>query len=99
MQADKHLELLGHTVRDKVTGYTGIVQGINFELYGCIQADVRPNSLDKDGKIDSGFWFDLNRLELISKEPILTPPNFKYGHIAQGNQGCDIKTKPESRSV
>ena len=43
----KHLDLLGHKVKDKVSDYTGVVISISFDLYGCIQADVRPITLNK----------------------------------------------------
>jgi len=46
----KHLSLLGLKVKDKVTGYTGVVASIGFDLYGCVQAIVNPG-MDKDGKL------------------------------------------------
>ena len=45
----KHLDLLGMQVRDQVTGYSGVVTSVCFDLYGCIQAVVHPGT-DKDGK-------------------------------------------------
>ena len=89
MEAIKHLDLLGHIVKDKVTGFEGIVASVDFQLYGCIQADVRPNKLTNDGKIADGFWFDINRLTVVSKKPVVDPPEFRYGHQAEGKQGCD----------
>ena len=45
----EHLEMLGYRVRDKVTGYEGVVTTIGFDLYGCIQATINPG-VGKDGK-------------------------------------------------
>ena len=42
MLIKKHLDLLGHKVKDKVSGFQGVVISMSFDLYGCIQADVRP---------------------------------------------------------
>jgi len=44
-----HLSLLGKEVEDVVTGMSGIVASVSFDLYGCIQAIINPG-LDKDGK-------------------------------------------------
>jgi len=42
MLIKKHLDLLGHKVKDKVSDFQGVVISMSFDLYGCIQADVRP---------------------------------------------------------
>lgn len=39
---NKHFKLLGMEVKDKVTGFKGVVSTITFDLYGCIQAGVTP---------------------------------------------------------
>src|SRR5256885_6644880 len=59
----KHLELLGYQVRDVVSGFTGVVTSISFDLYGCVQGLVTPPVIEKEGKKsgDSG-WFDTKRL-------------------------------------
>jgi hypothetical protein len=82
----QHLALLGHKVKDRVTGLSGIVTSVGFDLYGCIQAIVNPG-LDKDGKQQDSHYFDVNRLEVLSTEPVMTPPNFNYGPIAEGEKG------------
>lgn len=52
----KHLDLLGYKVKDKVSDYEGVVISMSFDLYGCVQADVRPTTLDEKGQIQSGVW-------------------------------------------
>ncbi len=60
---NKHIEMLGKTASDRVTGFRGVVTSVSFDLYGCIQAALNP-PLDKDGKLVDGRWFDVNRLEV-----------------------------------
>ena len=36
------LKLLGLKVKDKVTGFTGIITSVSFDLYGCIQVIITP---------------------------------------------------------
>jgi hypothetical protein len=82
----EHLKLLGLPVKDRVTGCTGIVASIGFDLYGCIQAIVNPGK-DKDGKLQESIWFDVARLEVTDTTPVMAPPNFKFGKQAEGRQG------------
>lgn len=87
MNVKKHLDLLGHEVEDKVSDFKGVVISMSFDLYGCIQADVRPTKLDKDGKTVNGQWFDVSRLTVTSKKPLMEQPNFDYGIVAEGKKG------------
>lgn len=79
LNVQKHLALLGHRVKDKVTGFEGVISSISFDLYGCIQAIVSPAGLDKDGKIAESHWFDVGRLIVLTEEPIMDPPNYFFG--------------------
>lgn len=53
--------MLGLTVKDRITGFTGIVTGYVEYLTGCNQALVVPPM--KDGKLPASEWFDVQRLE------------------------------------
>lgn len=90
LNIQKWIGLLGLKVKDKVTGMEGIVASICFDLYGCIQACVNPG-LDKEGKQKDQHWYDVNRLEVVSKKPIMNVPNYYTGPIAEGNQGAAEK--------
>lgn len=90
IQIQKHLELLGMPCKDKVTGMKGIITSIGFDLYGCVQAIVHPG-LSKEGELKETLWFDIGRLEIIGKEPVMDRPNFDYGHIAEGKKGPSEK--------
>ena len=84
----KHLDLLGMTVTDRVTGFSGAVVSVIFDLYGCIQALVHPG-LDQEGKIRSSEWFDVNRLKVTSETPVMERPRFDFEpeSIANGDKG------------
>jgi hypothetical protein len=55
---------LGTRVKDKVTGYTGIVIGRTEWLYGCRRYTVQSQEM-KDGKPVDGMGFDEDALEII----------------------------------
>ena len=66
---------LGCKVKDKITGFTGIVIGHVTYISGCNQCLVVP-PVDKDGKRRDGEWFDEQRLEVL-KAPVITLDNSK----------------------
>jgi len=75
-----HIDMLGHKVRCRVTGFTGVVTSISFDLYGCIQATVHPG-LGDDGKFGEVHWFDVSRLEFVkgkASKPVMDPPEFDW---------------------
>lgn len=82
----KHLDLLGKRVKDKVTGFKGVVASVSFDLYGCVQAIVNPG-MGRDGKPLDSHWFDVGRLEVLSDKPVMDPPNYDFGPQAEGKQG------------
>lgn len=75
MSAQKHIDFLGKTAKDKVTGFAGTVTGVSFDLYGCIQVVITP-SLSKDGKVEDGRWLDINRIEITSEKRVMPVPAF-----------------------
>ena len=93
---EKHIDLLGMRVQDRVTGFSGVVASICFDLYGCIQAIVNPG-MDKDGKMQEQHWFDVRRLKLTSRDPVIERPNYAHGYQAEGRQGA--AEKPNSQKV
>jgi hypothetical protein len=52
----------GDTVKDKVTGFTGVVTGVAEYLTGCRQCCVQPAA--KDGEFKAAHWFDDDRLSI-----------------------------------
>lgn len=88
MKVQEHLKLLGMKAEDKVSGFKGVVSSISFDLYGCIQAVIAP-TVDKDGKKGEGHWFDIQRLKIITKKPVMKQPDFNMinSPIANGKKG------------
>lgn len=82
----KHIELLGLKGKDKITGFSGIIDSICFDLYGCIQVSLKP-PMDNDGKIPDGFWFDVTRLDITSDKRAMDSPDFYKGYVAEGKKG------------
>jgi hypothetical protein len=68
------LKLLGKKVQDVVTGFEGIAESVTFDLYGCVQAIVRPRVDKKTGATREPLWFDVKRLKVLVEKPILSPP-------------------------
>ena len=64
---------LGSTVKDKITGFTGIVTGYVSYISGCNQALIIPRVGD-DGKLIEAEWLDEQRLDLLD-DPVITLDN------------------------
>lgn len=90
MNIEKHLELLGMEVEDKVTGLRGIVSSVSFDLYGCIQAIIT-QKVKEDGTVPDTRWFDVPRLKVINKKPVIDLPNFNIEYVAKGKKGSAEK--------
>ena len=58
---------LGMKVKDKITGFTGIVVSYSKHMNGCDRAWIQP-PVDKDGKNIDGAWFDVVTLEVINEK-------------------------------
>lgn len=90
MKIEKHLELLGRTATDKVTKFKGVISTLSFDLYGCIQVVLKPE-IDKDGKDIDGRWFDVSRLKLSTKKPVMPMPDFDSCYLIDGTKGPALK--------
>lgn len=87
-EAIKHLNLLGFKAKDKVTGFHGVVTSMSYDLYGCIQASLTPPVDKTDKEVKFGHWFDVSRLKILSKKPVIDVPDFTTDkQLAQGKKG------------
>jgi hypothetical protein len=86
---NKHFDLLGLAVQDRVTGLKGVVTSLSFDLYGCIQAAVTAPA--KDGKVDYGVWLDITRLKILNRNRVMDLPDFNQGYVAEGRKGASPK--------
>lgn len=89
MKALEHIDLLGMKVRDKATGFTGVVTTVSFDLYSCIQALVQPE-VNSEGNLPQSAWFDVNRFMVVGKCD-MDKPSFDHQDISNGDQGCAEK--------
>lgn len=93
---EKHLDLLGHKVEDRVTGLKGVVTTVTFDLYGCIQALVHSGIDKATGKPREQHWFDVARLRVTSTTRVMPRPDFLHtpATIAAGGKGPAEKPAP-----
>lgn len=87
------LNLLGCKATDKVTKFQGVIDGISFDLYGCVQACVRPGT-DNDGKPKEAYWFDVKRLDIGKR--VMDAPAFD--RVSYGKE-IGPASKPSQRAV
>jgi len=70
----------GSKIRDKISGFEGVVVAVGTWMAGCARVLVHPQTI-KDGRPADGQWFDLAQTEFV--ETLLpykeTPCVFKFG--------------------
>jgi len=77
---------LGSKVRDRVTGYTGIVIGQTSWLYGCRRYTVQSQEM-KDGKPVDAMSFDEDALETIEESKVVNPVKDTGGPQREPSRG------------
>lgn len=88
MKVNENLFLLGKKAEDRVTGFTGVVVSISFDLYGCIQALLNPGmKKDKDQELGQQTWFDVGRLKILSEERVMDLPYYLNQQDTTGQKG------------
>lgn len=65
---------LGHTVKDRITGATGVAIGYVQYLTGCHQMLVAPTTV-KDDAPPTSWWVDVQRVVLVPDTPVLVLDN------------------------
>lgn len=71
----------GQEVKDKITGFKGIVIGHCSYINGCEQYLVQPKSRKSDSKPD-GHWLDVDRLIIVGNKIIYIKE--------KKHDGCDL---------
>lgn len=64
---------LGDLVRDRVTGFEGVVTGMTNFLHGCTRVGVQGRALH-EGKVQDAQWFDLPQLEMVTPKVVPSGP-------------------------
>ena len=93
-----HLELLGHKAKDKVTGYSGVVTSVSFDLYGCAQAAITPlhDKTEKKDELAFGHWFDTKRIETFGSK-VMEAPVFDAPSLMTPQQSRDSVRGPADK--
>ena len=58
--------VLGSTVKDRITEFTGIVTCVTHWMTGCTRYGVLSTKLGKEGEVKGEQWFDEERLTNIA---------------------------------
>jgi hypothetical protein len=61
---------LGETLKDKITGFTGVAMGRTEYLTGCIQYGLLSRKLNDKGLVQDWHWFDEERVERVNTKII-----------------------------
>lgn len=72
---EQTIALLGTTMKDRVTGQSGMVASVSFDAYGCVQAWLT-GKVGKDGKAAESMWLDVKRLESVKGKRVMPQPRF-----------------------
>lgn len=54
----------GDRVRDRLSGFTGIVTGKHTFISGCAKVTIAPDEL-RDGKMQESQWVDVQFVEIV----------------------------------
>lgn len=57
----------GDTLKDRVTGFEGVVMVVAFYSTGCTHYGLLDKNLNKDGGMNDWLWLDESRLDLVEK--------------------------------
>ena len=87
-----HLKILGFKAEDIVTGFSGVISSVSFDLYGCVQAVIQP-AVDERGSVQDGRWFDTSRLKIIGKKPVMEIPCYDKMIPQKVSGGQQLPTK------
>ena len=91
------INLLGRRAIDKITGFSGVIESVCFDLYGCVQACIKP-PLDKDGKFQDAGWLDIQRLT-IDQEQVMPIPDFDKKGDSPSEYDFGPALKPLQRGI
>lgn len=67
---EKSITGLGDLVRDKVTGFVGIVTSRTEWLHGCVRVGVQPQGPNKDGQSFKVESFDEMQLDIEQRQAV-----------------------------
>jgi hypothetical protein len=74
------IQLLGKTATDKITGFSGVIGSVCFDISGCVQAllfarrDSPPQEIAAVGTTSK--FIDVQRLEISDAPAVMPVPDF-----------------------
>ena len=78
---------LGDRVRDRITGFEGVVIARLEYLNGCVQYCVKPKiKPDKPNEQPDGCYIDEKFLEVVPANPVPVTPEATGGDLPQGDR-------------
>ncbi|KQV66601.1 hypothetical protein [Caulobacter sp. Root343] len=80
--------ILGSTVKDRITGFSGVATSYTTYLTGCNRVGVTP-TVDADGKTREDAWFDEQRLDVIADKDKVVLDNSAAGFGATPRRQAD----------
>lgn len=92
---------IGDLVKDRVTGFTGIVTVMSKFLAGCDRCSVQPIELEK-GSTRPSEGFDVLQLEILEKQKVVIEPRIietKKGSRKTETGGPPVYPIPEPPRV
>jgi len=61
---------LGDEVKDKITGYKGVIRARSQYLTGCNTYGIQSQKLTKEGAPQDWKWFDEDQLSLLTTQKV-----------------------------
>lgn len=71
----EYIEALGREAEDVVTGFSGVVESVMFDICGSVQVILTPPA-SNDPEKSKGRWFDFKRLKFVGVDRVLPLPTF-----------------------
>lgn len=72
---------IGDKVRDRITGFEGVITGYVHYISGCDQVLVAPR-VKEDGSAISSQWFDDDRVDIVEAQ---------VAKVRDGKRGSDLE--------
>ena len=82
MKYEEVIDLLGRKGKDKITGRTGAISSICFDLYGCIQVTMTPTSVDNKEDVKIIGWLDINRIKILKGKKVMELVSFESNYAS-----------------
>ena len=83
---------LGQTVKEKITGFTGVVVCISHHMDGSVMVGVQPRKLEDSGKPAEPYEFDIERIAVVDTEDVILNSGGSKEVISLGAQYRDEVT-------